>query len=55
MEGLYINDFHRQNSMAAQREAQLMSLHPLSREQKLSQIQSIRSGKTSKRILLTNL
>ena len=36
--GWYINDFHRQNSMAAQREVQQMSLHPCSREQKLAQI-----------------
>ena len=39
---LYINDFHRANSMAAQREVQQMSLHPYSREQKLEQIASIR-------------
>jgi hypothetical protein len=49
MDGLYINeddrysqefvtDFHRSNSMAAQREVQCMSLHPYSREQKLAQI-----------------
>ena len=38
MDGLYINDFHRLNSMAAQREVQRMSLHPYSREQKLAQI-----------------
>ena len=38
MDGLYINDFHRSNSMAAQRQVQRMSLHPLSREQKLAQI-----------------
>lgn len=30
------------NSMAAQREVQRMSLHPLSREQKIAQIQSLR-------------
>ena len=40
--GWYINDFHRANSMAAQREVQRMSLHPYSREQKLEQIASIR-------------
>ena len=39
MDGLYINDFHRSNSMAAQREVQRMSLHPYSREQKLRQIE----------------
>ena len=41
-EGLYINDFHRENSMAAQREVQQMSLHPYSREQKIAQIQMLR-------------
>ena len=41
MDGLYINDFHRQNSMAAQREVQRMSLHPFSREQKLRQIEML--------------
>ena len=30
-EGLYINDFHRENSMAAQRAVKQMSLHPSSR------------------------
>ena len=39
---LYLNDFHRRNSMAAQREVQQMSLHPCSREQKLAQIQRIK-------------
>ena len=37
-ESWFINDFHRRNSMAAQREVQQMSLHPCSREQKLAQI-----------------
>lgn len=41
MDGLYINDFHRSNSMAAQREVQRMSLHPFSREQKLRQIEML--------------
>ena len=41
-EGLYINDFHRENSMAAQREVQQLSLHPYSREQKIAQIQMLR-------------
>ena len=41
MEGLYINDFHRSNSMAAQREVRRMSLHPFSREQKLRQIEML--------------
>ncbi|MBP5540373.1 MAG: hypothetical protein J6X88_01875 [Bacteroidales bacterium] len=52
MDGLYINeedrysqefvtDFHRLNSMAAQREVQRMSLHPYSLEQKLAQIEEL--------------
>ncbi len=41
MEGLYINDFHRSNSMAAQREVLRMSLHPFSREQKVKQIERL--------------
>ncbi len=41
---LYINDFHRANSMAAQREVQQMSLHPYSREQKLEQIERFRNN-----------
>ena len=52
MDGLYINeddryshsymtDFHRLNSMAAQREVRRMSLHPFSREQKLRQIEML--------------
>ena len=45
---LYINDFHRSNSMAAQREVQRMSLQPYSREQKLMQIQSLRESRISK-------
>ena len=40
--GWYINDFHRRNSMAAQREVMQMSLHPCSREQKLAQIANLR-------------
>ena len=42
VEGWFINDFHRKNSMDAQREVQQMSLHPCSREQKLAQIRRIR-------------
>ncbi len=38
---LYINDFHRSNSVAAQREVRHMSLHPFSREQKIRQIRTI--------------
>ena len=45
---LYINDFHRSNSMAAQREVQRMSLQPYSREQKLMQIRSLRESLISK-------
>lgn len=49
MDGLYINAFHRENSMAAQREVQRMSLHPLSREQKIAQIAELhRMATTSK-------
>ena len=42
-DGLYINDFHRANSMAAQREVQRMSLHPYSREQMLEQIERFKN------------
>ena len=41
-ESLYINDFHRKNSMAAQREVQQMLLRPCSREQKVRQIQMLK-------------
>lgn len=47
-DGLFTNDFHRQSSMAALREVQLMSLHPYSREQKLRQINSLHSQAASK-------
>ncbi len=47
--GLYINEFHRQNSMAAQREVLRMSLHPYSREQKLRQIEEFRKNSRSKK------
>ena len=40
--GLFINDFHRESSMAAQREVQQMSLHPYSREQKIKQIEMLK-------------
>ena len=46
--GLYINDFHRSNSMAAQREVAIMSLHPYSREQVLTQVASLRRKAVSK-------
>ena len=39
--GLYISDFHRSNSMAAQRVVAIMSLHPYSREQVLTQVASL--------------
>lgn len=45
---LFTNDFHRQSSMAALREVQIMSLHPYSREQKLKQISSLRQKAASK-------
>ena len=35
-EGLYINDFHRRNSMAAQREVLLELLHQMSEDSKES-------------------
>ena len=38
----FINDFHRKNSMAAQRAVKQMSLHPYSREQKIAQIRRIK-------------
>ena len=46
---LYINDFHRANSMAAQREVQQMSLHPYSREQMLQQIENFKNHSASKK------
>ena len=45
---LFINDFHRSNSMSAQREVQRISLQPYSREQKLMQIRSLQESRTSK-------
>ena len=48
VDSYFINAFHRQNSMAVQREAMRMSLHPCSREQKLAQIQSLKEKTTSK-------
>ena len=47
-EGLYINDFHRNNSTAAQREVARMSLHSYSREQKIRQIMLLNESKTTK-------
>ena len=54
-ESWFVNDFHRKNSMAAQREVQQMSLHPCSREQKLAQIQRIKehSATTKYKYVLT--
>lgn len=46
--GLYINDFHRSSSMAAQREVWRMSLQPYSREQALTQIRSLHLTAVSK-------
>jgi hypothetical protein len=46
-EGWFINDFHRKNSMAAQRAVKQMSLHPYSREQKIEQVQRLRSQSAS--------
>ncbi len=49
-EGWFINDFHRENSMAAQRAVKQMSLHPYSREQKIEQVQMLRKqSATSKK------
>lgn len=47
-DNVYLNDFHRKNSMAAQREVRLMSLHPYSREQKLQQISMMKRSRISK-------
>lgn len=47
-ENVSLSDFHRKNSMAAQREARLMSLHPYSREQKIQQILMMKNSPTSK-------
>ena len=48
LERSYINDFHRQSSLAALRGEQYMLLHPYSREQKLEQINSLRQRAVSK-------
>ena len=47
-EDLYINDFHRQNSVAAQREVARMLLHPYLREQVLEQVARFKSHSASK-------
>ncbi len=49
MEDLYLNDFHRQNSVAAQREVSRMLLHPYSREQVLEQVARFKSHSSSKK------
>ncbi len=49
LERSYINDFHRQNSLAALKGEQYMLLHPYSREQKLAQINSLRRTQFQKR------
>lgn len=46
--GLFINDYHRQSSMAAMREVLMMSFHPYSRVQKIQQIKSLRDDTHSK-------
>ena len=51
LEKSYINDFHRQSSLAALKGEQYMLLHPYSREQKLAQINSLRQKAVSKREL----
>ena len=48
LEKFYINDFHRQSSLAALKGEQYMLLHPYSREQKLAQINSLRQKAVSK-------
>ena len=48
LEKSYINDFHRQSSLAALKGEQYMLLHPYSREQKLAQINSLRQKAVSK-------
>ena len=48
LERSYINDFHRQSSLAALKGEQYMLLHPYSREQKLAQINSLRQKAVSK-------
>lgn len=47
--GNYINDFHRQSSLAALKGEQYMLLHPYSREQKLAQINSLRQNNRIKK------
>lgn len=47
-DGLYINDFHRRNSMAAQREVLRMKLHPTTREEKMRQIEMVYNLSESK-------
>lgn len=48
VDSFFINAFNHQNSMAVQRETMFMSLHPCSRKQELSQIQSMKEKATSK-------
>lgn len=49
MEDFYLNDFHRQSSMAAMQEVRRMSLHLYSRKQKLQQIKGIKKQSIDKR------
>ena len=48
LERSYINDFHRQSSLAALKGEQYMLLHPYSREQKLAQINSLHQNTVTK-------
>lgn len=45
---MYINEFHRQNSMTVQKEVWRMSLHPYSREQKIHRYSRWKGMATSK-------
>ena len=48
LEPSYINDFHRQSTLAAMKGVEKMLSHPYSREQKLAQINSLRQKAVSK-------
>ena len=48
LERSYINDFHRQSSLAALRGGTIHVIAPYSREQKLAQINSLRQKAVSK-------
>lgn len=55
LERSYINDFHRQSSLAALKGEQYMLLHPYSREQKLAQINSLRQNNRIKSKLKSSM